>query len=251
MSKPPDNILCIDNVSFSLNGTFRMDGLSLAIGKGEMCGIIGPNGSGKTTLIKLMAGIYRPHGGRVTLDGGDVHGMGHKRLARMRAYVPEKVDLPFDFDVYEIVSLGRHPYAGAFGALDDKDRAAVDNAFEVTDTRGLARRRFFTLSMGEKQRVMLAMAIAQEPDVLLLDEPISHLDIGHQLAFARTLRLLNARGITVVAAMHELPVAMEFFGRLCLIHNGRIVRAAPSGDRALLDDIKAVFGVEDERFIKG
>ncbi len=242
--------LSINNISFALNSTFRIDGLSLGIDRGEMLGIIGPNGSGKTTLIKLMSGIFKPYTGEVTLKGKDVHTLNRRELACIRAYVPESIDLPFDYTVHEIVALGRHPYTGAFSGLDKKDGAAIDNAFELTDTNKLSHRQFFTLSMGEKQRVMLAMAIAQEPELLLLDEPISHLDIGHQLAFIHTLKQLHKKGITIISAMHEIPLAMEFFDRLCLIDNGRIVKSAPTGDKGLLDDIKAVFKVSDERFIK-
>ncbi len=240
----------IHNISFALNSTFRIDGLNLEIDKGEMLGIIGPNGSGKTTLLKLMSGIFKPYEGTIMLRDNDIYALNKRELACIRAYVPEDIDLPFDYTVYEIVKLGRHPYTGAFSRLDKKDKMAIDNAFEFTDTNKLLGRKFFTLSMGEKQRVMLAMAIAQEPELLLLDEPISHLDIGHQLAFIHTLKQLNNHGITIISAMHELPLAMEFFERLCLMDNGRIVRIASSGDKDLLNDIKSVFGVTDEKFIK-
>ncbi len=239
----------LNDVSFTRNSTFKMKDVTFGIERGEMLGIIGPNGSGKTTLLKIMAGILRPHRGSIMVNGSNMHTLKHRDLARIRAYVPEGIDLPFDYDVYDIVALGRHPYAGMLSGLDGKDRAAIDSAFELTDTRGLLHRKFFALSMGEKQRVMLAMAIAQGPELLLLDEPISHLDIGHQLAFVRTLKQLNRGGMTIVSALHELPIAQETFGRLCLMDSGRIVRACPAGDKGLLEDIKGVFGVNDERFI--
>ncbi len=242
--------LSVGNVSFAHNSTFRIEGLSLAVDKGEMLGIIGPNGSGKTTLLKLLSGIFKPQAGTITLDGHDMHAFKHKELACIRAYVPESIDLPFDYTVSEIIAIGRHPFIGTFSRPGKNDRKAIDNAIELTDTHKLVNRKFFTLSMGEKQRVMLAMAIAQEPEVLLLDEPISHLDIGHQLAFMHTLKQLHRSGTTIISAMHELPLAREFFERLCLMDNGRIVKAATSGDRELLDHIKSVFGVTEERFIK-
>jgi iron complex transport system ATP-binding protein len=241
--------LSVHNISFALNSTFKIEGLNLEIDKGEMLGIIGPNGSGKTTLLKLMSGIFKPHAGTITIEGNDIYTLNRRELACMRAYVPESVDLPFDYTVYEIVSLGRHPYTGAFSRLDKKDQAVIDNAFELTDIGKLVHRKFFTLSMGEKQRVMLAMAMAQEPELLLLDEPISHLDIGHQLTFIHTLKQLHKNGITIISAMHELPLATEFFERLCLMDNGRIMRIASSDDEDLLRDIKSVFGVMDEKFI--
>jgi len=240
----------INNISFALNNTFKIEDLSLEVDKGEMLGIIGPNGSGKTTLLKLMSGIFRPHKGTIWLHGNDIHTLKHKELARIRAYVPENIELPFDYTVYEIVALGRYPHKGAFMRLDRKDKMAMDKAFELTDTNKLIQRKFFTLSMGEKQRVMLAMAIAQEPELLLLDEPISHLDIGHQLAFMNTLKHLHKDGITIISAMHELPISMEFFDRLCLIDNGHILRSASSKDKGLIDAIKVVFKVEDERFLR-
>ncbi len=238
------------NIGFAHNSTFRMDGLNLEVEQGEMLGIIGPNGSGKTTLLKLLAGILRPAAGTVVLRDQDIHTLTRRQLARMRAYVSEGIELPFDFAVEEIVALGRYPHAGMFVRLDDHDTAVLNDALELTDTHRLVHRKFFTLSMGEKQRVMLAMAIAQGPEILLLDEPISHLDIGHQLTFIRTLRHLHSKGTTIISAMHELPLAMEFFGRLCLMDNGRIVQCAPSGDRELLETVKSVFGVPDDRFIK-
>jgi ABC-type cobalamin/Fe3+-siderophores transport system ATPase subunit len=242
--------LTVNNISFALNSTFKIDGLSLEIDKGVMVGLIGPNGSGKTTLLKLMSGIFKPYAGNIMLHDQDISTLKHRELACIRAYVPESIDLPFDYAVYEIVALGRHPHTGIFPGPDKKDQAAIDNALELTDTNKLSRRKFFTLSMGEKQRVMLAMAIAQEPELLLLDEPISHLDIGHQLTFIHTLKRLHKNGITIISAMHELPLAMEFFDRLCLMDNGRIVRYAPSGDKGLMENIKSIFGVSDERFIK-
>lgn len=242
--------LSVGNISFAHNSTFKIEGLSLAVDRGEMLGIIGPNGSGKTTLLKLLSGIFKPQGGTITLDGHDIHAFKHRELARRRAYVPESIDLPFDYTVSEIITIGRHPYIGALLRPGKNDHKAIDNAIELTDTRKLANRKFFTLSMGEKQRVMLAMAIAQEPELLLLDEPISHLDIGHQLAFVHTLEQLNKGGLTIVSAMHELPIAREVFGRLCLMDSGRVVKVAPSDDAGLLEDIKSVFGVRDERFLK-
>lgn len=242
--------LSINNISFALNNTFKINNLSLNVDKGEMVGIIGPNGSGKTTLLKLVSGIFRPHTGTITLNDKNIHKLSRKELARIRAYVPESIDLPFNYTVYEIVALGRHPYKSTFLKLDKKDKIAIDKAFELTDTDKLIHRRFFTLSMGEKQRVMLAMAIAQEPELLLLDEPISHLDIGHQLVFMQTLKHLHKDGITIISAMHELPIAMEFFDRLCLMDNGFIVKIAPSTNKDLIEAIKTVFKVNDERFIR-
>ena len=237
------------NIVFAHNSTFRIDGLDLGVERGEMLGIIGPNGSGKTTLLKLLAGILRPAAGTVVLGDRDLGAMTRRQLARIRAYVAEGAELPFDYTVHEIVALGRYPHAGMFVRLDTRDDAVLGHALELTDTRRLVHRKFFTLSRGEKQRVMLAMAIAQEPQLLLLDEPISHLDIGHQLAFMHTLLQLHANGTTIVSVLHELPLAREFFGRLCLMDSGRIVRCAPSGDRGLMDDITNVFGVADERFL--
>ncbi len=241
--------LTINSISFALNSTFKINGLSLEVDKGEMIGIIGPNGSGKTTLLKLIAGVIKPHSGTIVLDNRDMHRLKQRALARIRAYVPEAIDLPFDYTVYEMTALGRHPYTTIFSKHDEKDKIAINNALELTDIKQLSHRRFFTLSMGEKQRALLAMAIAQEPELLLLDEPISHLDIGHQLGFMNTLKSLHRNGITIISAMHELPIAMEFFERLCLLDNGCIVTVQHPESKELVKSIKQTFHISDERFI--
>lgn len=241
--------LSIKDISFSLNSTFRIENINIDVIKGNMLGIIGPNGSGKTTLIKLIAGIFKPNTGTILLNGQNIHRLKQRELACIRAYVPESIDLPFDYTVYEIVSIGRYPYSGALLELNNKDKQVIDSALTLTDTEKLVNRRFFTLSIGEKQRVMLAMAIAQEPELLLLDEPISHLDIGHQLSFINTLKNLNAKGMTIIIAMHELPIAIQFLERICLINNGKIIKIGQPDNKELIDKIKSVFGITDERFI--
>ncbi len=241
--------LSIDNLCVSLNSTFKIEGLSMHIDKGEMIGVIGPNGSGKTTLLRLIAGIIKPKTGNIKIGNKALNEIPIKKLACIRAYVPESIDMPFDYLVHEMVRLGRYPHLNIFSHTSDLDEKAILDAIELTDIKILYHRRFFTLSMGEKQRVMLAMAIAQQPEFLLLDEPISHLDIGHQLSFMSTLKKLNKNGITIISAMHELNIAAAFFDRLCLMDNGNVIMIQKPKHPDLINGIKTVFKLSDDRFI--
>jgi iron complex transport system ATP-binding protein len=206
--------------------------VSFEVADGAAIGILGPNGSGKTTLLRLMGGALRPWSGQVLLDGTDVTSLSRRTVARRLAVVPQETVLTFDYSALEIVLMGRYPHLGAFEVEGPDDLAAARTALDATGTLALAERPFRTLSGGEKQRVMIASALAQldarsggrESSILLLDEPTASLDLRYQLEVAALLKRLRAdRGITIVLSTHDLRLARAVCTRAVLLSRGRVL----------------------------
>ncbi len=210
-------------VSFSyFNGRVLRD-INLAVKAGEMVGLLGPNGSGKSTLIKLASGIIKSREGEIHLDGTSLRELNHKSIARRIAVVPQQFHVSFAFTVAEIVMLGRIPFLKPFGEESVTDKRLVSDMLELVGLTRLKERRFDELSGGERQKVILAMALAQEPKLILLDEPTAHLDITHQVEILELVKKLNnERGLTVLAAIHDLNLASLYFNRLILLKEGQI-----------------------------
>ncbi len=206
------------------DGGFRLDDVSLDVHAGEVLALVGPNGSGKSTLVRVMSGFYTPDGGMVLLDGRPIHRMPRRKLARELAFLPQEIPAAFRFSVREVVAMGRFPYQSAFGFVSAEDAAVVQQVMEETGTTGLADRVFSTLSGGEKQRVLVAGVLAQQPRVVLLDEPTAALDIHHQADVLDLLWRLSRKGIGVVTVTHDLNAASQFCDRLALLSRGRLVR---------------------------
>ncbi|HEY3383009.1 MAG TPA: ABC transporter ATP-binding protein [Vicinamibacterales bacterium] len=219
--------------------------MSVQIARGALVGILGPNGSGKTTLLRVLGGMLRPSAGRVTLDGRDISTVSRRALARQMAVVPQETRLSFDYTVIEIVLMGRFPHLGAFELESDVDLAIARQALADTGTRALEDRMFGTLSGGEKQRVVIAGALAQAAGLLLLDEPTAALDPGFQIEIATLLRRLNTeRGATMVVATHDLNLAAGLCKELVLLREGRVLAAGPTGQVLTRDSIRALYDVE-------
>jgi len=219
--------------------------VSVAVAEGGLVGIIGPNGSGKTTLLRLLAGLLRPSSGRVMLGGRDLHSFSRRELARRIAVVPQETRLAFDFTVQEIVLMGRFPHLGPFEMEGRDDVAIAREALRSTGTLDLADRPFATLSGGEKQRVIIAGALAQAAGVMLLDEPTAALDPGYQLEIAALLRRLNAeRRVTMVVATHDLNLAAALCTDLVLMRAGRVLGAGPARDALTRENILRLYDVE-------
>jgi iron complex transport system ATP-binding protein len=217
------------------------------IDRGESVGLLGPNGSGKTTLLRLLAGTLTPASGGVSLDGTALAAMSRKHVARRIAVVPQDTHLAFDFSVLEVALMGRYPHLGPFELEGPGDLAIVRNALEATGTAGLERRRFSTLSGGEKQRVMIASALAQEAEILLLDEPTASLDLGYQIEISSLLERLNReRDLTLVVATHDLNLAAGLCRRLVLLRGGRIIAQGSTADVLTTDRIESLYGVTAE-----
>ena len=222
-----------------------VDGISLDVARGELVGILGPNGSGKTTLLKMLSGPLTPTAGTIHLDGRPLSAWPRRALARHVALVPQETHAPFDFTVLDIVLMGRFPHLGAFALEGPADLAIARQALEATGTAEFEARSFSTLSGGEKQRVVIASALAQAPELLLLDEPTASLDIGHQFEVQVLLRRLNQdHGVTMVLSTHDLNFAAALCRQLILLRNGRVVAQGPTGDVLTPETVKSLYGVE-------
>lgn len=216
---------------------------SLQVPKGEFLAVVGPNGSGKSTLVRTISRALRPQAGRVLLNGQDVHRMRARDLARHLAVVAQETAVEFDFTVEEVVALGRIPHLLPLRGETARDKAAVRQAMAMTDTAQLAGRPITRLSGGERQRVMAARALAQEPSLLLLDEPTAHLDIAHQVELLDLTRRLNRQqGLTVLAVLHDLNLAAQYADRLLMLKEGRTFAEGPPADVLTEANVLAVYG---------
>jgi len=238
-------VLELEHVSFGYRrGRCVLQNVSLQVASGEVLALVGPNGVGKTTLLRLMAGLRRPWEGQLLLMGRDMALMSRREVARMVAVVPQEVHMPFPFTVRQVVELGRIPYVKPFALGGGyRDRTAVERALALLGLEELAHRPFVELSGGERRRVIIAMALAQEPQLLLLDEPTAHLDIGHQVEVMGLLLRLAHQGLAVVAALHDLNLAFQFAHRVALLHRGRLLGQGPPGEVLRPHLISEVYGV--------
>lgn len=214
--------LSADRVSWDRGGILVVDGISVRPEQGQTVGLLGPNGSGKSSLLRLLSGFVTPTSGVVELDGRDMSGIRRRDVARRVAVVAQQVDTDVDVSVAAIVRLGRLPHHGAFGANRASDDEAVAAALAHTGLADMADRLWHRLSGGEKQRVQIARALAQEPRELLLDEPTNHLDIHHQLEL---MSLVSRLPITSIIAIHDLNLAAMFCDHLMVLKDGRVVAA--------------------------
>jgi iron complex transport system ATP-binding protein len=211
--------IVFDDVSFaySRGSGAVVDHVSLRIAAGDMVGLLGPNGAGKSTVLRLATRVLRPTGGRLLLQGDELGSLDRREIARRVAVVPQDFSVQFAYTVQQIVEMGRMPRIGTFGIVHSADHQAVLKALESTGMVSLAGRIFNELSGGEKQRALIALALAQDTPILLLDEPTAHLDIRHQIEVLELLRRLNReRGLAVLAALHDLNLAARYFPRLVL-----------------------------------
>ena len=260
MSLTVDHVsfLTVDHVSFGYatrgeTRGFALHDVSVAVQRGSLTGLLGPNGCGKTTLLRLMAGVLHPNRGVVALDGRSLQAVPRRELARHVAIVPQETHPAFDYSVLEMALMGRHPHLGVFQLEGPEDLAIARDALAATGTADLAGRPYMTLSGGEKQRVVIASALAQSADVLLLDEPTASLDLAYQLEVASLLSRLNReRGVTMVLATHDLNLAASLCDSLVLLRSGRVLAQGPTREVLTGALVQQLYDVEaDVRFHEG
>jgi iron complex transport system ATP-binding protein len=242
-----DAILQATDVSFSYGQRDRsvLDGVSLLVPRGSILGLLGPNGSGKTTLLRLLSGTLTPKSGRVALDGAPLSTFSRLQLARRIAVVPQEVVTTFDFTVLDIVMMGRYPHLGAFELEGANDLTLAREALAATGTAALEGRLFSTLSGGEKQRVVIASALAQASDVLLLDEPTASLDLAFQVEIAALLqRLHQERGASIVVSTHDLNLAASVCTEVTLLKSGRVLATGTVEAVITPANIRELYGIE-------
>ena len=222
-----------------------LDHVSATIPRGGIVGILGPNGSGKTTLLRLLSGTRVPGSGHVLLDQVPLARLSRRAVARRIAVVPQETQLAFEYTVMEMVLMGRHPHLGLFEMEGPGDVAVARDALRATGTAHLEERRFSTLSGGEKQRVVIASALAQASDILLLDEPTASLDLRYQIEIAALLARLNAeRALTLVISTHDLSLAASLCRTLVMLRDGKVLATGPTAEVLTAAHVRALYDVE-------
>ncbi|RWX48150.1 iron complex transport system ATP-binding protein, partial [Candidatus Electrothrix communis] len=235
----------LEQVDFSYKDQPVLAGIDLTLSSGKCYGILGPNGSGKTTLLDLLCGLSAADKGEIRYRDILLKRWQARELAKRVALVPQDFQVRFGFSVREVVEMGRHPHLGRFASLTEQGHVLVDAVMEEMGVAGFAARSVTQLSGGEKQRVAVARALVQDPEVLLLDEATSNLDIYHSLAILALIRRrVVEQGLTVVAAIHDLNLAAYFCDELIFLKKGRIICQGPTDEVLRPDVIEEVYGVE-------
>jgi iron complex transport system ATP-binding protein len=234
-------MISVKDVTFSYNGAQVLSGLTFEVPAGEFLGIIGPNGAGKSTLMKLLDRILLPGSGEIFLEGRALQLYSRKELARLIGYLQQEFSTSFDFSVLEMVLMGRFPYQRMLAMDSPEDLRIATQAMQATDCEYLRERSYLTLSGGERRRVILASALAQQPGVLLLDEPTTALDLKHQLHIYRILKKLQQEnGMTILSVTHDINLAAQFCRRILVLKQGKIVAdgsAAKVLRKEILEDV--------------
>ena len=241
------NMLEAEKLVFSASGRNIIEDLSLQVPAGDVLAIIGPNGAGKSTLLKMLTGQLTPSAGAVRLQGEAVNSLAPSAMAKVLAYVPQGPQAPPDILVRELVSYGRHPHRAWYMGSRAEDEEAVERALERTGLLDLAKRPVGLLSGGERQRAWLALALAQQPQVLLLDEPTTFLDVCHQFELLDLLQRLNEEdNLTVVLVLHEINHALRYAKRVAVVKDGRLAALGYPWDVVTPELLRQVFRVQGE-----
>jgi iron complex transport system ATP-binding protein len=240
-------LLWADNVSFRYapGAPLVVDGVTVRLAGGALTGILGPNGSGKTSLLRLLSGTRRPVAGRVMLGDRPLDMLSRREVAQQIAVVPQETELAFEYAAIEIVLMGRHPHLGLFTVEGPADLQIAQAAMASTGTSALADRPFHQLSGGEKQRVVIAAALAQSARLLLLDEPTASLDLGYQLEISTLLKTLNHdHGVTMAISTHDLNLAASICRDLILMRDGRVIATGPTSEVLTPENVRRLYDVE-------
>lgn len=237
--------LFVENAGYSAGGRRIVSGVSFALPRGSLCALIGPNGAGKTTLLSLILGLLPKAEGRIAFGSDDLRVMPRQRRAQKLAFVEQSSQTEWLIDCRSVVMLGRIPFQpGWIAAPSGEDEAIVSGALAAVEMSGFAGRTYRTLSGGEQQRIQIARALAQQPELLLLDEPTSHLDIKAQLAILRLLRSLAGQGLTILAAIHDINLAAAYFDHLLVMQRGELVAEGPPETTLTAALLHDVYGID-------
>lgn len=238
-------MLSIENISAGYDGELVLRNVSMKAQAGRFIGLIGPNGSGKTTLLRVISGVLVPKAGQIFLNGTRLEKISRRNLAQTLACLSQDISLDLSFTVYEIILMGRSPHLPKMSKETTKDFEIAKRAMKLADVSHLADRLITEISGGERQRALIAMCLAQEPKVLLLDEPTSHLDIAHQLSALDLIRKLNRQaGMTVIAVFHDLNLAAEYCDKLLVLDRGGVEAFGSPEDVLTTDMILKVYGAK-------
>lgn len=239
------SIICAQNISFCYTDKPVLDGVSFAFNEARIIAVIGPNGSGKTTLLKILNATLLPNSGRMLIEGRDTRHWPRQKIARTVAIVPQESPAIFSFFAEEIVLMGRFPHLGPWAFEDKKDYRIAHEAMTKTDSLSFAHCRFNELSAGERQRVLIARALAQEPKILLLDESTVFLDLKHQAQFLSLLHQLNReQHLTVIFVTHDVNLAAQNADQILLLYNGKKYAIGTPAEVLTAQNIKEVYDVE-------
>lgn len=234
----------IKNLTFSYHDKNVLKNISLRVDNGEILGILGPNGSGKTTLINILNGYLRKDSGEIIIKNKRIEEYSRKELARIMGVVPQDTVPAFDFTVYDIVAMGRYPHLGIMDPISDRDKMLILEALKKTGLYDLRDKSIREISGGEKQRVFIARAIAQYPEIILLDEPTSNLDIRYQIEILEIIEKMRSEGKTILMSMHDVNLAIRYCTKLALISQGRIYSMGNPDDVINEESIEKVYGIK-------
>ncbi len=237
-------ILRVENLHFSYGKKEVLKGLNFSVGESTVIGIIGSNGSGKTTLLKNISGYLKPTFGNIFIEDRNIRELSIKEKARYISYVPQDIRCDFQFTCYDIVMMGRMPFLRRFQPERKEDKDIVRKCMEMTNTWQFRDTMINQLSGGEKQRVYIARALAQEPKILLMDEPISHLDIKYQIEILSFVRELAKQGILVIAVLHDINLACQFCNEILIMKDGRIMDLGRPNKVITPRSIKSAFSID-------
>ncbi len=242
MNKQYQNVT-VEKLSFSYTEIPFIQDLSFSFKAGEFFNVVGPNGTGKTTLLYLLGGIIKPRGGQILLDGIPLFSFKRKDLAKIMTIIPAESNIAFDFTVYDIVAMGRYPYHSPLESLTKMDREIISEVIERTGLTKYGNKVFNQLSSGERQRVLIARALAQKTSILLMDEPTTHLDIHYQLEIYRLAQsLAQDKNLSVFMISHNLNYASMYSDRLMLMHEGRIIKIGTPDEIFQAELLSKVYG---------
>lgn len=237
--------LKVHDLTVTYGAYTALDGVTFTLEKGSRVALIGPNGAGKSSLLRTFSRLLKPRQGVIYLDDRDLQKIPQGEISRAIAVVPQDTAIDFDFSVEEVVAMGRYPHLQRFQKEGRKDHEVIAEAMRITGITHLASRSAVSLSGGERQRVVIARALAQEPEVLLLDEPTANLDLNYQVEFLELARALNReRNVTIIAAIHDLNLAAQFFDTFILLNGGKILSLGRPEDVLTPQNIRTAYGME-------